>query len=302
MEMDHVLTAVLALLLMTATASAQTGGDRLSRVPLIDSVPADLVVPPLQSGDAEPGKRVRQTLPGWEQTEVYHTLYLPTGYDKSKRYRVIVEYAGNGDYENNLGDVSTGVPEGSKLGYGISFGTDAIWVCLPYLSGDGKRIATRWWGDPPDYNVQPTLAYCKQAVPWICETYGGDPARVILAGFSRGAIACNFIGLHDDQIAGLWCGFVAYSHYDGVKPWPYPGSDRDSALTRLERLGNRPQFICHETSTSKWGLAATRKWLEETGVSGRFTFCETGFRNHNDGWILRPSPARAELRAWFGQL
>jgi len=25
---------------------------------------------------------------------------------------------------------------------------------------------------------------------------------------------------------------------------------------------------------------------------------ETGFRNHNDAWTLRPSPARAALREW----
>jgi hypothetical protein len=46
---------------------------------------------------------------------------------------------------------------------------------------------------------------------------------VFIAGFSRGAIACNFIGLRDDEIASLWCGFVVHSHYEGVRDWP--GSD-----------------------------------------------------------------------------
>jgi len=86
----------------------------------------------------------------------------------------------------------------------------------------------------------------------------------VLCGFSRGAIACNFIGLHDDEIAGLWCGFIAYSHYDGVKRWGFPGSDRESALRRLRRLGERPQLVMHEDPPAK--LAETRTYLESTGA------------------------------------
>jgi len=44
---------------------------------------------------------------------------------------VIVEYAGNGNYANKYGDVSSGEVEGSKLGYGISGGTGFIWICMP---------------------------------------------------------------------------------------------------------------------------------------------------------------------------
>ena len=50
----------------------------------------------------------------------------------------------------------------------------------------------------------------------VCEQYGGDRAAVILTGFSRGAIACNYLGLHNEEIAGLWRAFIPYSHYDGV--------------------------------------------------------------------------------------
>ncbi len=166
--------------MFASTAAAQHREPRF-----IDSVAADLVVPALESGQPAPGKRVRQTLPGWESDEVYHTIYLPTNFDESKKYRVIVEYAGNGNFKNKLGDVSTGLVDGSKLGYGICAGVNAIWVCMPYLNNDGDKIAITWWGDPPDYNVKATLDYCKKAVPWICETYRGDPEKVILAGFSR---------------------------------------------------------------------------------------------------------------------
>ena len=90
-------------------------------------------------------------------------------------------------------------------------------------------------------------------------------------------------------MAKLWRAFIPYSHYDGIAAWPYPGSDRDSAGARLKRLAKRPQFICHEVTGSRLNLAATRRWLKSTGLTENITFAETGFRNHNDAWLLRPS-------------
>ncbi|MEQ1843118.1 MAG: hypothetical protein ABL994_22170, partial [Verrucomicrobiales bacterium] len=84
-------------------------------------------------------------------------------------------------------------------------------------------------------------------------------------------------------------------HSDGVREqWPYAGANRKSARLRLLRLGGRPQFICQENSVD-----ATKQYLQDTGVAGDFTFQITGFRNHNDGWTLRPSPAREAARAWL---
>ncbi|MHC4200692.1 MAG: hypothetical protein ACYSU0_11930, partial [Planctomycetota bacterium] len=130
-----------------------------------------------------------------------------------------------------------------------------------------------------------------------CRDYGGDPAAVLIAGFSRGAIACNFIGLHDDEIAGLWRGFIAHSHYDGVRKWRYPGSDRRSAAERLKRLRGRPQFVSHEGS-----VEATRKYLEGTRTDGAFTFLALPYRNHTDSWVLRDIPERKALREWVGRV
>ncbi len=265
--------------------------------PDISSVKPDLILPSLTKGMPAPGKRVKQTHPDWKDTEVYHVIYLPKDWQPNKRYPVIVEYAGNGPFKNRFGDISAGHPEGSKMGYGISAGTGFIWVCIPYLNNAGNKNVTKWWGDRPKYNPQPTLDYCKKVVPWICANYGGELNSVILCGFSRGAIACNYLGLHDDVIAKLWRAFIPYSHYDGVRRWPYPGSDQESALKRLKRLAGRPQFICHEGE----GVGGTQKFLDNAGIKGKFIFQATGFRNHNDGWLLRPSPARTAMRQWLAK-
>ena len=44
--------------------------------PDLSTIPADLVLPKISSGDPELGKRVKQVHPDWKQTEVYHVLYL----------------------------------------------------------------------------------------------------------------------------------------------------------------------------------------------------------------------------------
>jgi hypothetical protein len=255
-------------------------------LPDIRSIPADLEVPALSAGSPAAGKRVKVGL---------HVIYLPTDWKSGTKMPVIVELAGNGGYTNKFGDVSTGLPEGSNLGYGISAGRGFIWLCAPYLNEKGDEIAITWWGNPPAYDPQPTLKYLRETVKSVCHDYGGDESKVVLCGFSRGAIACNYLGLYDDETARLWCGFLSYSHYDGVKTWPYPLSDRESALVRLKRLGNRPQFICGEGSNAQ----VTETYLRPLLPSANLTFLSTGFRNHNDAWTLRPSPARDKAKEWL---
>lgn len=270
---------------------------QLARAALPDlaSVPPDLTTPTASSGAPAPGQRVVQTTPGWEKTGVHHTLYLPRNWQPGARLPVLVEYAGNGGYTNQFGDVSLGTVEGSNLGYGISGGSNYIWVCMPFVAVTrGTRTnATTWWGD-----INETLAYCTNTVRFVCQQYGGDPGAVVLSGFSRGSIACNFIGLHNDAIAPLWKAFIAHSHYDGVRTnWPYAGADRISALARLGRLNGRPQFISHEGTT-----AATEDWLRHSGIQAPFVFEPIPYRNHSDQWVLRDIPARRKLRAWLQSL
>lgn len=266
-------------------------------LPDIRSVPPDLVVPAVSETSPTAGKRVKQTLHAWKDTRVYHVLYLPQNWKADAKTPVIVELAGNA-YQGKNGDISTGRPDGSHLGYGLSAGRGFIWLSVPYLNAAGNDLALTWWGDAPRYDPQPTLKYLREAVKSVCREFGGDESKVVLCGFSRGAIACNYLGLHDDQTAKLWRGFLAYSHYDGVRTWPFPGSDRASALVRLKRLDNRPQFICAEGSN----VGETERYLKPLLPDGNPTFVSTGFRNHNDEWMLRPSPARDSARKWITEL
>lgn len=259
-----------------------------AELPDLNSVAPDLVAPAMVEAAPGAGKRVRCVAEAYRGTGVYHSLYLPVVWEAGRSYPVIVEYAGNGPYGNEYGDVCTGKVEDCKLGYGISGGEGFIWLCLPYVSEDHRHNQLEWWGD-----VEATANYCKKAVANVCEVYGGNSDAVFVAGFSRGSIACNFIGLHDDEIASLWCGFICHGHYDGVKEWDYPEVKGNSAATRLGRLGGRPQFISHEGSVD-----ATREYLRKAGATGEFTFQALPYRNHTDSWVLRDIVERQALRAW----
>ena len=199
-------------------------------------VEPDLVTPSVIDSAPGPGLRVKETTPGYEETSVYHALYLPTDWDANGSYPVIVEYGGNPFTDSGCSEVMSGLLETDDLGYGISGGVGFIWISMPYLNAAGTAEVSSWWGTPT-YNVEPTKEYCKKTIRYVCEQYNGDPSRVILTGFSRGALACGYIGLNDDDIADVWRGFIPYSHYDGqLESWPYPEDDRVYASVRLARL------------------------------------------------------------------
>lgn len=302
------------LLLMPMASASPPLQENCTGYPDIASVPPDLVVPPLTLGPARPGMRVRATLAPWAGTHVYHALYLPPDWTlDGPRLPVFVDFPGNGPFADDQGDRSPGTVDGLELGYGATGGTGFIWLTLPFLTttmGAATADQTWWWGchmvSPPQgrcapgdvYDIGPTLNYTIAAVAEVVTHYNGDPGAVVLGGFSRGALATYYVGLHDATIAGLWAGFVPYAHLDGVLPWPYPASDRASALTRLHRLRGRPSFIVGECDLA---TVVERDYILSTNVTAPFVFVSTGFRNHNDTWTMRPGPARDRLRSWLAQ-
>ncbi len=254
----------------------------------LNEIAAMFEVPQMVADVPSPGKRVKQLTSGWETSSVYHALYLPTDWKTDRLWPVLVEYPGNGGYSNQLGDFSDGTVEGCEMGYGLSQGRGFIWVSLPFVSQDGE-VALKWWGD-----VEMTKRYCIETVREICRLYNGDPDRVILSGFSRGAIACNYIGLHDDEIAKLWCGMICHSHYEGE--FKHPAVDENQWPERLARLGKRPQFISHEVS-----VEPIVDVIEATSFRGDLTFKTLPFKNHSARWTRCDLPIRNSAVSWLSQ-
>ena len=132
----------------------------------------------------------------------------------------------------------------------------------------------------------------------------------MLCGFSRGAIGVSFLGLHDDEVAQLWCGLWAHDHFDGMLEWKGHawGSPlaryREEATVRLRRLAGRPLLVTQAgAETKKFIASVAPKNVEFLNVDMAAHF--GGFPNdfvkhpHNDRWPLRDGPATEAARAWF---
>ena len=118
--------------------------------------------------------------------------------------------------------------------------TEWHWLNCFLCQAHFNRTTTQrtWWGCPaavannyagsaldnacnrsaPDarWDVEPTVRYTMAAVAMVLRDFAGDPDRVLVTGHSRGAVAVNFVGLYNDNIAKLWTAFAPASHYDGV--------------------------------------------------------------------------------------
>ena len=155
------------------------------------------------------------------------------------------------------------------------------------------------------YNITPTIDYLHSALNQAFDLYGGDPERVVITGWSRGAIAVGAIGLHNDATSSLFKAFVPYSHLDGDCGWVDSGEDAANSEAALQarwtRLGGRPTLYLGECAVA---TAEGPVWLQKIGQNGTkatsgMEFMTTGWANHNDAWVLRNSSARTYLRQWL---
>jgi len=272
---------------------------------VINAQPLD--VPALQDRPSTPGVRAKITEPEYAGTQVHHSLYLPPDFQPGKPMPMIVEFTGN--YFPVSG--STGEVSGAHLGYALTHGKDFIWLVLPFVAKGGQTTEVTWWGD-----TDATVAYAKKCISRLVERGWADPQRIILCGFSRGAIAVSYIGLHDDEIAKIWAGFLTHDHFDGTVEWKKTdwgtplAKYQAEAATRLRRVKGRPFWVGQNKSTAK-----TQEFLAAQGLSGpNYHFCDIPIDEifkalpeqerphpHTDLWALLPSKQADEARVWLDQ-
>lgn len=246
--------------------------------------PGRLHVPAVEEGAPAPGKRVRYRLPGDEPTGISCTLNLPEDWQPGRKYPVIVEFPGN----VFLGPAcySTGLPDQCVIGYGITQGKGAICVSLPFVDRAAGTIVIDGWGNADD-----TADHAVRMVAEVCGKFGGDPGNVVLTGFSRGAIACGYIGLRDDRIAALWKGFHACQHYDGGG---WRGATMEGALERAARFRGQAVFQTDNPPGKYEPVMAAMKT--------RVTWADSGLGFHSTAMFLDDRPSTRRLREWFWQL
>ena len=233
-----------------------------------------------------PGKFVRRRAKEYADSDIYHAIYLPTNWRAGESYPAIVEYAPN----RAAAFGTTGRVEDCRLGYHLSGGRDCLWIVLPYVNVMERQNQDTWWGDE-----SATVDYCLANLARECDEFGGDRNSVVLVGFSRGAIACGYIGLRNDDIADIWLGFWAHSHIDGGRFTPM-GRDE-----RMARLRGRPTLLSWgETDGGKPEGERGAARLREAGqLVSAFEIAGVG---HTDTWIEHDTMDREKARAWLATL
>jgi len=245
---------------------------------------ARLDVPVLGDGAPAAGKRVRHRLAGDEKSGVYCVVNLPEDWKPGGSYPVIVEFPGNIYFTKDC--YSTGLPDQCVIGYGMTRGKGAICLGLPFLDRKAGMPAVNGWGNPDD-----TADYAVKAVEEICSRFGGDRRNLILTGFSRGALACGYIGLRNDRIAGLWKGIHACQHYDGGG---WGGATMDGARARARRFRGRAVF---QTDNPREKFQALMDVMNT-----EVTWADSGLGGHATAMFLDDRPSTQALRQWFADL
>lgn len=241
-------------------------------------------LPPIEDCPPAAGRRVRYRPAEGAPPGTACLLHLPEDWKAGGRYPVIVEYPGNIFFV--AGCYSTGLPEQCSIGYGITQGRGAIWLSMPFIDGRKAAAVEDGWGNPDD-----TADFCVAAVHEVCARFGGDPRNVVLTGFSRGAIACGFIGLRNDRIAPIWKGFHLCQHFDGDG---WNGATLPGALDRARQF--RGISVFHTDNAKETVQPIT----DAMGVPT--TFARSGLGAHSTAMFLDDRESTRQLRRWFAEL
>ena len=243
-----------------------------------------LEVPPVEDAAPAPGKRVRFRLAGEEGRAVYSILHLPEDWKAGGTYPVIAEYPGNIFFIP--GCYSTGLPDQCIIGHGMSKGRGSICVGLPFVDFATGTIAEHGWGD-----ADATADHAVRMMEEVCAKFGGDRANLVLTGFSRGALACGYIGLRNDRIATLWKGFHACQHYDGDG---WNGATMEGALERATRFRGKAVF---QTDNSPTAFQAVMDAMKT-----EVTWASSGLGAHATAMFLDERESTRQLREWYLRL
>lgn len=245
-------------------------------------------VPDMETGPPKPSRRVRYQPSAELHDDVYGALYLPPDWQPGKRFPVIVEYPGNILFTAG-GCWSTGRPEQCAMGYGITSGQDAIWLSLPFVDRKRCTIAENGFGSNAGKD---TRDFAVAAVEDICTNWGGDRDNLFVCGFSRGSIACGYIGLADDEIASYWKGIIGCQHYDGSR---WNQSNMEDAIARAPRFQGKAIFQV-DNSRKQYGRVQ-----DATDPKVQWTWQNSGLGAHSTAMFLDDRPMMRELRQWYRQ-
>lgn len=248
------------------------------------TTPLGSLVPPItEEGTPMAGKRVRIYLEHFPKA--YYVLFLPYNFNTIGKWPVIVESP------PNLWGSETGLPDDVFLGYGITQGMDYIWVCVPFINEEGE-ILKAYWGSNPLSTVNLWL----EVLADLNKRFPVDNDKIILSGFSRGAVSTVYIGNYNDTIGSKWAAYFAHSHFDGCCQILLGNSKE-----RLNRIGGRKILIsAGEIDYAK--NCSYNAYKKLVSIGSRATYIEIPNADHTPHWALEESESTEKAQHWLNTL
>ena len=253
-----------------------------------------LTVPEIEENVLGAGKRVKIYLP--EYPEAYYVLFLPYNFTHEKKLPVICEIPANA-----CSYVYNGLPDTTTfLGYGITKGRDWLWVSLPILNSEGNKILQTYFPENPSATIKFWLLVLND----LNKKFNIDKNKIVLSGFSRGAISISYLGNSNDEISSKWAAYFAHAHFDGCCQ-TIPGNCEE----RINRMKDKETLI----AVGKNDIAhkcSTDAYRKLTNLECPVTYLEIPdiytdkWENlaHNPFWILEDSEAAEDARNWLKNL
>ncbi|WP_430813838.1 DUF7594 domain-containing protein [Carboxylicivirga sp. RSCT41] len=273
------------------------GADARFTKPDIKAELYDVMVPAMESGVPSPGRIVKVQFDDYLGTGVYHNLYLPPDWEADKKYPVIMDIPGN-PFKHKWGDISSGNPESSPIGYGISRGKGCILVGLPLID-DNTNTHTTWFG-----SVNVTADYIKRVAVDLCENFGADHSAFFITGYSRGAMGAHFFSRYDEELNDIWSGFLTYDgtddhlYYANINSmaWNYNSGalEFDAVSQRHERIKGRPTFMLGAGYYGTW-----RFQEHNEAYNYPVEYYKNPYRNHSPHWSVCDLPITQKAREWL---
>jgi hypothetical protein len=235
-------------------------------------------VPAVVEGAPEPGIRVRVYLEAYPHA--YYVLYLPYNFDDKLAHPLIFESPANPTRLDPWG-----YPEETVLGFGLSEGYDFIWVSVPFVDEGGHMIKFVW-GNSPETTVNFWLAVLND----LDKRFTID--KKIIAGFSRGAVSCSYIGNFNEEISNKWDGYFAHAHFDGCCQ-----TVKGDVQERIERIKQKKVLLsagCDDIALKCTEMSYERLITNNIPV----TILKIPNTGHHPYWILEQNNEAEQARKW----
>jgi len=231
--------------------------------------------PPIEVGYPEPGKRITVFIDDYP--EAPYVLFLPYNYHEGRKLPVIME---------SLCIFLT--TEDAVLGYGLSKGMNCIWVTVPYVDDEGKLSS---WNYP-----ECTVKYWLAVLEDLNNKFAIDNSKIVIAGFSLGAMTTSYIGNWNNEISSKWSGYFAYAHFDDCC-FQQQGNFNE----RILRIKDRKVFLVAggKDSARRCSIKSYYKLIQK-GIL--VDYMEVPDAIHCPYWILEDSKYTENARQWLNSI